>query len=89
MNNRFPLFRSAVRDRLNKPKEEYYLPTLEEYTAPFPKAGFHLHRSEHFSWIPHSAGRFGCSVLNTLTPLLNSVVKSRAMRSLVVAQKPV
>ena len=35
MNRRYPLFRSALRDRLWKGPEEYYLPSLEEYVKPF------------------------------------------------------
>jgi SAM-dependent methyltransferase len=91
MNDRFPAFRSALKNKLHGKKEheeECYLPSLEEYTAPFQEAGFEVSRSEHFCWIPHSAGRSLTAFLHTVSPVLNMVVRSRAMRSLVVAQKP-
>jgi len=89
MNNRFPLFRSDLKNSLRRNKEEQcYVPSLEEYTAPFLKAGFQVLRSEHFCWIPHSAGPFMAGLLRTLSPILNVVARSRAMRSLVVARKP-
>jgi SAM-dependent methyltransferase len=89
MSDRFPAFRSAVKNKFRQHKEEEcYLPSLREYTAPFEKAGFEILRSEHFCWIPHSAGPFMCQVLRLLTPVFNTVARSRAMRSLVVARKP-
>jgi SAM-dependent methyltransferase len=89
MNNRYPCFRSDLKNRLRRIKEEEcYVPSLEEYTAPFQKAGFQVLRSEHFCWVPHSSGWLMCSLFAGLTPLLNIVAKSRAMRSLVVARKP-
>ena len=89
MNDRFPLFRSALKNRFRKPKEEEcYLPSLEEYAAPFMKVGFEVLRREHFCWIPHSAGGFMCGLLSRMSPLLNTVADSRAMRSLVVSRKP-
>ena len=91
MNNRFPAFRSALKNKLRGKKEqeeECYLPSLEEYTAPFQQAGFEVSRSEHFCWIPHSAGRFMTRLLHSLSPILSTVAGSRAMRSLVVAKKP-
>jgi SAM-dependent methyltransferase len=89
MNDRFPLFRSALRDRLRRRKpEENYLPSLEEYAAPFAKAGFAVLRKEHFCWIPHSSGAAMCRLLTVTRPLLDAVVKSRAMRSLVISRKP-
>jgi SAM-dependent methyltransferase len=89
MNNRFPVFRSALKNHFRKiKKEECYIPSLEEYAAPFEKVGFEFVRKEHFCWIPHSGGKFTCSLLAGLTPILNLTAKSRAMRSLVVARKP-
>jgi SAM-dependent methyltransferase len=89
MNNRFPFFRSDLRNRLRRKKEKQcYVPSLEEYAAPFVKEGFELLRTEHFCWIPHSAGLVMAEVLRTLSPILNTVARSRAMRSLVVARKP-
>src|SRR6266576_4381411 len=89
MNNRFPLFRSDLRNRLHREKEKQcYVPSLQEYTEPFVQEGFEVLRREHFCWIPHSAGRFMAGVLRTLSPILNTVARSSAMRSLVVAKKP-
>ena len=89
MNNRFPLFRSDLRNRLRWKKEKQcYVPSLEEYAGPFVKEGFELLRTEHFCWVPHSAGPVMAGVFRTLSPVLNTVARSRAMRSLVVARKP-
>lgn len=91
MNNRFPAFRSALKSKFRGKKEreeECYLPSLEEYTAPFQQAGFEVLRSEHFCWIPHSAGRLMTGLLRPLSPVLTTIAGSRAMRSLVVAKKP-
>jgi len=87
MNDRFPAFRSKLR-RPVQDAVEGYLPSLEEYAAPFKGAGFETLRVENFCWIPHSAGRaltLGCRFLS---PLLSLVAPTRAMRSLVVARKP-
>ena len=86
MNNRFPAFRSHLKHTAADPAE-CYLPSLEEYAAPFKAAGFEIMRKENFCWIPHSAGRaltLGCRLLS---PVLNLLAPSRAMRSLVVARK--
>lgn len=89
MNNRFPLFRSDLKNRLRRIKEEEcYVPSLEEYAAPFFKTGFEVVRKEHFCWVPHSSGRMMCLLMRGLSPLLSGLFKSRAMRSLVVARKP-
>jgi SAM-dependent methyltransferase len=89
MNNRFPLFRSDLRNSLRRKKEKQcYVPSLEEYAAPFVKEGFELLQTEHFCWVPHSAGPVMAGVLRTLSPILNTLARSRAMRSLVVARKP-
>lgn len=91
MNDRFPTFRSVLKNKLRGRKqreEECYLPSLEEYTAPFQYAGFEVLRSEHFCWIPHSAGRFMAAFMRSLSPLLIMATGSRAMRSLVIAKKP-
>jgi SAM-dependent methyltransferase len=91
MNNRFPAFRSELKNKLRGKKEqgeECYVPSLEEYTAPFQQAGFEVSRSEHFCWVPHSAGRFMTGLLRSLSPILSTVTGSRAMRSLVVVKKP-
>lgn len=91
MNDRFPAFRSALRNKLRGKKEtgeECYLPSLQEYTDPFAKAGFEVLRSEHFCWIPHSAGPLLTGALRGLSPLLRTVAPTRAMRSVVVARRP-
>jgi SAM-dependent methyltransferase len=88
MNDRCLIFRTALRDRMKKSKGEYYKPSLERYTLPFAQAGFEILRSEHFCWIPHSSGKAMCGFLHAITPILDGIAKSRAMRSLVVARKP-
>ena len=48
MNNRFPLFRSDLKNRLRPIKEEdCYVASLEEYAELFIKAGFKVERKEH------------------------------------------
>jgi SAM-dependent methyltransferase len=87
MNNGFPAFRSRLRGTVEDPAENY-LPTLKEYAAPFKGAGFEIKTKKNFCWIPHSAGHgltLGCRILS---PFLNLVASSRAMRSLVIARKP-
>ena len=89
MNDRFPAFRSDLKNKLREIKEEEcYIPSLAEYAAPFEKTGFNMLRKEHFCWIPHSGGKLMCAVLGGLTPVLNMVFRNRAMRSLVVVRKP-
>jgi SAM-dependent methyltransferase len=89
MNCGFPLFRSDLKNRLRRIKEEEcYVASLEEYAEPFIKAGFSLERKEHFCWIPHSSGKLLCGIMRLLSPVLNVVAPSRAMRALVVARKP-
>ena len=85
-NDWFPAFRSKLKHTVEDPAESY-VPTLEEYAAPFKTAGFEILKKENFCWIPHSAGRaltFSCRLAS---PFLNVVARSRAMRSLVVARK--
>ena len=86
MNNRFPVFRSKIRRTVEDPAE-CYVPTLEEYTSPFAAAGFEIKKKKNFCWVPHSAGRALTLACRLLTPVLNVVAPSRAMRSLVVARK--
>ncbi len=89
MNKRFPFFRSDLKNRFRRQKEKQcYVPSLEEYAAPFFYAGFEVLRKEHFCWVPHSSGKALCRLLSGISPLLNVVAKSRAMRSLVVCRKP-
>jgi len=86
MNDRFPVFRSNLK-RPVQGQIECYLPSLEEYATPFKTAGFEIVRKENFCWIPHSAGRTLTLCCRILSPLLNLMAPSRAMRSLVVARK--
>ena len=88
MNDRFPLFRSKLKGTAAT-AEEAYLPSLEEYASPFERAGFQLLAKGNFCWVPHSAGRALTTLCRSLTPMLNATLRSRAMRSLVVARKPV
>jgi SAM-dependent methyltransferase len=88
MNKDFPLFRSRFHDRLTKQRETYYLPSLDEYARPFSSVGFEILRKTNFCWIPHSAGNGMAKLFRALTPALDTIVPNRAMRSLVVAQKP-
>jgi SAM-dependent methyltransferase len=88
MNTRFPLFRSRLNGHDQRDPVATYVPTLEEYVAPFKAAGFEMLREENFCWIPHSAGRALTACCWTLSPFLNLVAKSRAMRSLVIARRP-
>jgi SAM-dependent methyltransferase len=87
MNRKFPAFRSRLREWRSKITEDTLLPTLEEYARPFSAAGFQILSKKNFCWIPHSAGRKLTGVMKTLTPVLNTVAPSRAMRSLVVCRK--
>ena len=87
MNDRFPLFRSHLKGTVETP-EEAYLPSLDEYASPFEAAGFQMLTKDNFCWIPHSAGPALTAVCRALTPVLNATLRSRAMRSLVVAKRP-
>lgn len=87
MNDKFPAFRTRLRDRLTKGKLACYLPSLDQYARPFESAGFRILRKANFCWIPHSAGLQLTGFMKTLTPVLNGVAPSRAMRSVIVAQK--
>jgi SAM-dependent methyltransferase len=87
MNDRFPAFRSRFH-RLERDAAECYLPSLAEYVSPFEVAGFKILKKGNFCWVPHSAGRALTAVCRLAGPFLNLVVRSRAMRSLVIARKP-
>ena len=89
MNNRYPFFKSELKNRVRTQKrEECYLPSLEEYVSPFRQVGLEVLRSENFCWIPHSSGQFMCRILSGLSAGLDLVARSRAMRSLVVLRNP-
>lgn len=94
MNDKFPVFRSRVENVFRKAADrespaDCFLPSLKQYTEPFSETGFVIRRSENFCWVPHSSGRILRAVCTAMTPILNTFAKSRAMRSLVVAQKPI
>lgn len=88
MNKDFPFFRSRLRDALTKPKEEIFLPSLQEYALPFERAGFQIAERRNFCWIPHSAGSFQLAMLRRLAPLLDQWFPNSAMRSLIIGVKP-
>jgi SAM-dependent methyltransferase len=87
MNDKFPAFRSWLRDRLHKVKASYYLPSLNEYAYPFASSGFEILRKDNFCWIPHSAGKSLTAIMRSMTPLLNRIGRRHAMRSLVISRK--
>lgn len=87
MNRGFPLFRSKLKRTIKDPLE-CYLPSLEEYASPFAQAGFQILEKDNFCWIPHSAGPMLTRLGRMLSPLLNLTVRKFAMRSLVIAKKP-
>ena len=88
MNRRFPAFRTLLRDRLTKPEDERYIPSLKEYAAPFGEVGFQILQQRNFCWIPHSAGPLLLRICRAATPILNLLVPWFAMRSLVISKKP-
>jgi SAM-dependent methyltransferase len=87
MNTRFPAFRSRLNGSDQRDPVATYVPTLEEYATPFKTAGFEVLREENFCWIPHSAGRALTTCCRAMSPFLNLVARSRAMRSLVIARR--
>ena len=87
MNHNFPLFRSQLlRDSV--PKEQRYLPTLEQYAGVFRHAGFELQTVKNFCWIPHSASSTAVALLGAASPLLQTLFARFATRSLIVGRKP-
>jgi SAM-dependent methyltransferase len=86
MNHNFPLFRSRLR-RDSVPKEQRYLPTLEQYAGVFRHAGFELQTVKNFCWIPHSASSTAVRLLGAASPLLQTLFPSFATRSLVIGRK--
>jgi SAM-dependent methyltransferase len=88
MNRSFPFFRTRLRDRLTKPEDQRYLPSLDEYAAVFRKAGFVIETKMHFCWVSHSAGPAMLAALRTLSPVLQALFSPFAMRSLIVGRKP-
>jgi SAM-dependent methyltransferase len=88
MNRKFPMFRTLLRDWLTRPEQERYLPTLEEYAAPFTAGGLQILEKKNFCWIPHSAGPALLRICRAMTPVLDALVPSFAMRSLVISKRP-
>jgi SAM-dependent methyltransferase len=88
MNRWFPFFRSKLRGGSNTPKNERFLPSLDQYARVFRKAGFELETKKNFCWVPHSASPGMVSALSTLSPVLQVLFSPFAMRSLIVARKP-
>jgi SAM-dependent methyltransferase len=89
MNDKFLFFRSRLREWRTRQKPESYLPSIEEYAHPFTKVGFDILYKGNFCWIPHSAGPWLSKFCKGLTPLLDAVMPAHAMRSLIIAHKPV
>jgi SAM-dependent methyltransferase len=87
MNTRFPAFRSRLNGHDQRDPVGTYVPTLEEYAAPFKTTGFEMLREENFCWIPHSAGLALTTCCRAMSPFLDLVARSRAMRSLVIARR--
>jgi len=87
VNHNFPLFRSRLR-RDSVPKEQRYLPMLEQYADVFRDAGFELETVKNFCWVPHSATRAVVTLLGAASPLLQTLFPRFATRSVVIARKP-
>jgi len=88
MNRYFPFFRTRLRDRLTKPEDQRYLPTMDEYATAFRQAGFGIETKANFSWVPHSAGPATLATVRTLSPMLQALFPRLAMRSLIIGRKP-
>lgn len=86
MNSRFPYGKHA-------PQEKHAsfsgVPTLDQYARPFSDAGFEIMRRDMLGWVPHSAKGLEFWAARAASPVLGLVAPSRAMRSLVIARKPV
>ena len=87
MNDKFPFFRSKLRNRDAKPSSQTWLPSLEEYAEPFSNAGLLITQKKNFCWMPHSVNGAVYFASRILAPFLDAIVPSYAMRSLVVAKK--
>jgi 2-polyprenyl-3-methyl-5-hydroxy-6-metoxy-1,4-benzoquinol methylase len=87
MNRLYPFFRSKWR-RSNTPKSERFLPSLDQYAEVFQKAGFEIETKKNFCWVPHSASPRMVAALSKASPVLQCVFSRFAMRSLIVARKP-
>jgi SAM-dependent methyltransferase len=87
MNHDFKFFRSKRRN-IDKPSDQTYLPTLDQYEAVFRQAGFEIVTKKNFCWVPHSASPALTTTLRAATPFLDLFFRRYASRSLVVARKP-
>lgn len=87
MNKTFPFFRSTLTDPEARQSPQNWLPSLEEYAAPFVKAGLVVTQKRNFCWMPHSANGAIYVAARFLSPLLDIIAPAFAMRSLVVAKK--
>jgi SAM-dependent methyltransferase len=87
MNRLYPFFRSKWR-RSDTPKSERFLPSLDEYARVFQKAGFEIETKKNFCWVPHSASPGMVAALRTLSPALQALLSPFAMRSLIIARRP-
>jgi SAM-dependent methyltransferase len=88
MNRSFPFFRSKLRPGSKTPKDQRYLPSLEEYATAFREAGFQIETKTNFCWVPHSAGPAMVATLRPVSPVLQSRFSRFAMRSLIIGRKP-
>ncbi len=88
MNNKFPFFRSRLRDKIEKQKWEYYLPTLDEYANAFEASGFEIINKKNFCWVPHSSHGIIFKLCKLMSPILDGLFPDYAMRSLVKSRKP-
>jgi SAM-dependent methyltransferase len=89
MNDKYPFFRSKIRKQHGKPAMQTWVPSLDQYSAPFHEADLEILQARHFCWIPHSAGSGLLAAARIVSPFLDLVAPNYAMRSLVMARKKV
>jgi SAM-dependent methyltransferase len=96
MNDRFPY---GIKPKRRRPDDAAHwlpflrvgtdpLPTLDEYARPFVDAGFEIERKGYLAWIPHSANGLRYHFSRASSGVLQRLLPTRSMRSLVVARKP-
>jgi SAM-dependent methyltransferase len=88
MNAQFRFFRSRLRRTKQVQDKQFYIPVLEEYVRPFEAAGFKILDARNFCWVPHSAGPALLAICRMLSPVLDLAASRFAIRSLVIAKKP-
>jgi len=64
------------------------LPSLDQYANTLQSVGFKILSKSNFCWIPHSSGRVRYLFFRAITPILDTLIPTRAMRSLIIARKP-